>query len=496
MPNQTLLGIDISSEQINLAVLKQTRQGLKLLKACSTAVPAGVVKDGNIEDPAAVASLVKELRTRHKIRTTKAVVSLVARPVLIQIMEMPKQVPGNIGRYVQNEVKHCAILPNKNIVLDYCGISSAHSGCGRVFVAATENERVAEITRALTQSGLTVVGIEPPVTACARAIYAKKIAKKFDSNMLIAVVQDDGATVAVFRNQGLDFIRFKQLEQGIGQAREQLAQEINAILQFYEMELPNSTGKWQLVVVLDQSGQAAEQLGEFLRSKFSGMPVELCCPETICEDTPVVAVCEGGKTSFAAVGLAMKFLNTAQPKLQVNLLPVEAANIRGVKKDALIMANVAAAILIVIILAVGVLSHRLKNADEQIETNEQKQATEATQALLKEQQTIADQLNVLTGVIDRSQKVLQRNPALQWNKILDDIRQKTPTTLWITSLLCENSSRLLVQGRSVSYEAVHLFTDMLGKSGWMQSADLIGTEKDETLPGAFSFSIACTLAGN
>jgi len=59
---------------------------------------------------------------------------------------------------------------------------------------------------------------------------------------------------------------------------------------------------------------------------------------------------------------------------------------------------------------------------------------------------------------------------------------------------------VLIKGRSVSYEAVRLFVDMLGKSEYIASADLVGAEKDPApaagagAGGLISYSIDCSLA--
>ena len=53
---------------------------------------------------------------------------------------------------------------------------------------------------------------------------------------------------------------------------------------------------------------------------------------------------------------------------------------------------------------------------------------------------------------------------------------------------------MLIKGWSVSYEAVRLFVDMLGKSEYIVSADLVGAEKDEGVDGLISYSIDCSLA--
>ena len=57
------LGIDICNGRIHMALLKRTANGgVKLLKAARGFVPDGAMKDGNIENPALLASAIKKLK--------------------------------------------------------------------------------------------------------------------------------------------------------------------------------------------------------------------------------------------------------------------------------------------------------------------------------------------------------------------------------------------------------------------------------------------------
>ena len=88
---KTALGIDISDGRISLALLKQNANGIELLKAASSPVPDGAVKDGNVEDPVILSQAIKGLRARNKIRgINRTAVSLLTKPAISQILDIPK----------------------------------------------------------------------------------------------------------------------------------------------------------------------------------------------------------------------------------------------------------------------------------------------------------------------------------------------------------------------------------------------------------------------
>jgi len=495
--NRIALGIDISAKKINLALLKGSRGKVKLLEGAVLDVPAGAITGGNISDAAAIAGAIKESKLRDKIKGRPAAISLFAKPALVQVTDLPRHMPGNIAQYISNEVKHCAILPNKNIASDYCGLSSrSQGGTGRVFVAAAENDKLAQITDALNQIGLDVEAIEPRVCAFTRALYEKHIAKRFDSNLLIATLCHDSVNTCVFRNQSLDFIRSAQLDESPTEAEQiaaGLSEQIHAILQYYEMEVSDSSGKWEFIIVLDQSGQVANDVAEALKQKFPDVTIRISTPASTCSDASVVSDSKGEATSLTAVGLAMKLLDVPQSKLKVNLLPARAAERTEAKKHALITANIVGGILIFIMLLAWFLSYKQKKVDEEVLSMRDKQIAETTQVLLEEQDKICNQVDDISAKLEKVHQVLPTGESVKWSQILADIAKSTPKELCITDLSARENERIMIQGVSISYEAVNLFVDMLGKSGFIESADLIGTEKDQAGSGLLSYSLVCSL---
>ena len=61
---RTALGIDISDSRINLALLRKHGDSVKLLKAAGCPAPEGAIKNGNIENAAALAKAIKKLKAK------------------------------------------------------------------------------------------------------------------------------------------------------------------------------------------------------------------------------------------------------------------------------------------------------------------------------------------------------------------------------------------------------------------------------------------------
>jgi Tfp pilus assembly protein PilN len=496
MVKKTSLGIDISAGKINLALLKRDKGEVKLLRAASGPLPEGVVVDGNIIEPVALAAAIKKLVSANKMRAKWITISLLARPALNQVIDLPKQVPSNIGQYVQNEVKRCAVLPVKNVIFDYCGIAlSGRQGNNRLFVAAAENEKIDSIARALSKVGLDLDAVEPAAVASNRALYAKKVAEKFDSNILIAMTKDTEVTFCVFRKQMFDFIRCKNLGEPLqpsGSAFKRFVEEVNAIIQYYDIDVPDSPKRWEIVLVLDGTDSSGDDLGKSLRNVFGSINVQLSLPQTIHEDVALAGNGNAQDTSLAAIGLAMKQLETSNTGLRVNLLSQGAASIKSVKKLVLLTINAAVAILIIMILSVGLLNLKAEKVSGDIVSRQNKQPSSETMALMKTQEVISGKVDALSGKIKVINQLLQLNRVSDWDEILNDIRLSTPRSVCITRLINRGDSTIVLDGEALSYDGINMFGDLLAQSSFIESTSLVSTGINE-FDGLITYSLSCSL---
>jgi hypothetical protein len=89
--------------------------------------------------------------------------------------------------------------------------------------------------------------------------------------------------------------------------------------------------------------------------------------------------------------------------------------------------------------------------------------------------------------------ILSAGSFLRWDLILNEIRAATPKTVRITNLFSDDNSRVLFRGQALSYESIDLFVDILNDSEHIESASLIGTEKDSELSSLVIYSISCSL---
>ncbi len=508
---KTALGIDVSDGRINLALLKKSANSVKLLKTAAAPVPDGAIKDGNIEDAMVLAKAIKKLKAQNRIRSHPTAMSLLANPVLMQILDMPDKTPGNLRQFVRDQVKHYAVLPMNKAAIDFCGVGTTFcnksqkwepvksdgSGSRRALVVATDNQKLTDVARILRREGLNVDAIEPASLAYIRACYAKKIEKKFDRNLLLAIADGDILTLCLFKNQTLDFIRTKRIEADIYQSDryfEWLTEEIYTVIQFYELEVLDKRDKWEVTLITNVGNQPVKDETLSLGTNVEGVELKIRTLRTAYLDTPVADTEQSEKPSAIAVGLAMKLLDNSKRGLDINLLPLQVAQAKSTERQVLISANVAGVILFLMILSIGFFNVKVKKVQNDINQKAQAQEKQNMHALLSRQTSLQGQITDVSNEINRLNAVLNAGSFKRWDQILNDIRSAIPGMVRLTRLSCESNSKMLLRGQAVSYEAIHRFVDTLNATELIESALFLGAEEDPKNKNLLMYSIACSLA--
>jgi len=466
---KTALGIDVSDNKINLALLKQGRNGIKLVKAVSGPLPADAVNDGNIKNPDVLARAIRLLKSRSRIPATQTAISLFAKPAVVQIMDIPKPIPESIRQFVQDELKQCVPLSGGRIGFDFCGIGSAgRESNTRLLVAAANGQNLVETVRAYNKAGLNVKAIEPPQIACARALYSKKIAKKFDCSVLIVMLRCGSLTSCVFKNQTIDFVRTKRIdneETEPTQVCQQLEKEIKAIIQSCDVEAAHDSKKWEIAVVADDIQLPADSL-KVLKANVTCGNLQVVTSENAWQDEPFNLGSGFDRPSVVAIGLAMGLLDANGYGLRINLFPSEVFELESVKRDLLLAANVLAMVTLAMVLVVGGLVLMVKRMNQNIIQKKPAQLLQETYTMLREQELINKQIERMSN----RPNLLSIDHDIDWSGLLEDIRKATPSTVRITSLSSQRGSKISLKGQALSYEGVRLFVNMLNKSQHIKSA--------------------------
>ena len=495
--SKSTLGINIGQDRISAALLRQVKGEIRLEKAAQAPVPEGAIIDGNIAEPAVLAKTLNDMLKQNRISTRQAVVSLVARPTLIQTIDLPEEIPGNIGQFILSEIKHSPALAGKEPYFDFCRLSSrASEGKERMFVTATDNEKILVLLKTLGLAKVDATSIEPGLIARLRALYSKKISNRHGCNLIITSIDGPIVTICVFRKEELDFIRTIDLSEQAPSPDEFIARcetEISAVIQFYDIEIADADDKWEFVVELDNPAIKPADMQFFLERKF-GTDVEICSSSSVYTATSLAENASIESASIAAVGLAMKNLDTAGFNININTMPAEAELGKTRKRFRLITANLAAAILLCMFIAAGFVRAQLDKTERTITEDKQSDPTGNIEQLLSRQRSLNEQIAHFSGKIKGMNAIFDDNSIDNWPEILNDIRSKTPESVYITELSCEDDTTILIKGNALSFNSVQIFAELLCQAKSVESATVTERNKNHEVDGLVSYTINCILA--
>jgi len=496
MHSQVALGIDISANQINMALLKRTRNGAKVLKAGCAPVPEGAIKNGCIEQPEVLAKTIKELKSHSRILAKKAAVSLSTGSTVVRIMEAPKGAPNSIGQFVQNELKSYITLSGKALAYDFCGIKSGYKSSNRLLAVAGDSDELTVLRRTCGRTHLDVEAIEPPILGYIRAVYAEKIEGRFDSDVLIAVLHSDILTFCVFRKQILDFVRVEAIsgeKAETGELYQWLTDEINAIIQFYDVEVTGNSGKWEVTIVTDDMLLPEDKVAS-MSDKISCVGLDVRTNQNACRDKNIDFDSCKGEPSALAVGLAMGLLNVCQTGLKVNLVPPESAEVKATKRQLVLTAIIIIVAIPLFMVAAGMginkFADKIKTS---ITDRKQTELSNDICSFSEELNSLNQEIELLSKRPDEINEILNSRPAIGWAKILNDIRTKMPKSVRITDLYSTGDTGIVLEGSSLSYQSARDFEKMLNDLDYVNLASLTEASREENAEALVMYKINCSL---
>lgn len=496
MRSSVALGVDISDNTINMALLKQSSKGIELLKTVNGPVPEGAIKNGSIEDPLKLARAIKDLKACNRIRTRRAAVSLSIKPQIVRIIETPKGSPRNIGQFIRNELKSYVVLSGKETAFDFCGLKQGQGSGERLLAVAAGAQGTSELNQMYSRAGLNVEVIEPRLLSYLRVLYTQKVKGKLNCNVLLAILNDNNLTMCVFKKEVPDFVRIENIQNEIAESKEistWLASQINQMMRFYDIEVKGGSAKWEISIVNDRVKLPIER-NEDLKADIRNDTFEIIDTESVCSDILIKNNNNETITSLVPIGLAMSLFETNESGLKINLIPRESSEVKILKKQLVTTAFITVFISTILLLAGNGLSFMAKKTAEYTTKRKQKEISKDTYSLLNEHEYLDRQIKILSERPNQISKILDSQVSVDWAGIMTDIKKRTPKTVRIVKFYNTNTNGFRLEGLSLSYESVRLFVDLLNKSEFIRTASLTETIKNEHTDGLVMYIINCSLA--
>jgi len=482
------VGIDIGGNRVTLALAAREREGVRLLRAVS----GPILNGSGVAEVATLSRALRKLRRQGRIPRMKAAMGVSLSPLVLQMLDMPRQMPENVGEFVESELRQYVALSGRKIACDFCAAGNGRDSRGRLLSVAGDKEVVRRLVGACGAAGLTVEVVEPSVLACARALCKRDGTTGRAATVLVAEINASQLSVCLLRRHMLDLVRTRGIPAEAGQnADAWLAEEVQTMMRHYDAEPSEGVAGWELHILVRDGAPVTRNVGAFLRSR-TGVPTEVS--DEACEgadSSPQRVVCPSSGAS-AALGLAMGQLDPGGNAWKVNLLPGEVTQRRLFVRHVLTAAIAAALIFLTMLLVPQVVT---RTADKMREDLYRQKVTErlyATPALAAQSHRLDRQIAQAERQLREMRRALQ-TPSRNWPHVLNGIAESMPAGVCITRLWSQDSQRLSMKGLALSCGAVQDFVQSLGQRDSFRSVSLGSMERQQDARALVQYEMDCLM---
>jgi Tfp pilus assembly PilM family ATPase/Tfp pilus assembly protein PilN len=489
-------GIDICKNAVSFVELRENNRQMEVVRAGCVHLDEAIVCKGVIQDPKALAKALKHSKIGGTFKHSEAVLTVCDEPILLQILNLPESSPEGAMKFIQSEVRQYAVLPLKNIEIDYCGLKSSDGQEKRVLVGAAKSEHLSLAINTIEKDNISTKAVEPAITAFIRACYDKVIRPVSNKNIMLLLIRDDTLNLCVFEEHRLEFLRIKKFETDIAVSEQRggwLKSEVESVISFYELEKQTKAQGWRIIIACCPDNKYSTQIAGEIKSQIPQQHVEI----TAFENSMVNLVIDGNnkeEISPVAAGAAIKLLDEGPSGITMNLLPKEVVLVRRAKKEILIIVNVAACLLILLFMYIGLLSKKSIDISQYLYTTKQKQLNVNMLTLIGSKKDINEKAKFTENTLSAVQQAIKGRNYHDWSKILTELAETVPQTVLIQNLQGKGNDMIRIEGLAVDFESVSNFVSLLDKSKEMNSASLASVgQNTKSGNGLIDYAIVCFL---
>ncbi|MEM6445794.1 MAG: type IV pilus assembly protein PilM [Cyanobacteria bacterium J06642_2] len=189
----SLLGVELSPEEIAVAQVKQQGSGIKLEQYATIAMPEGAMEEGRILDPDLVGMTLTELLEDRKIKPGPVASAIPGREVIVRLLKLSADLSdGDLRQVVLQQEAELYIPFDRDAAdIDYqiLGVEADEDGTPQreVLLVATPKEVVDNYLEALRAANLQPRCIEPASFSILRSIQSQLPLSRQEAVAVVAI---------------------------------------------------------------------------------------------------------------------------------------------------------------------------------------------------------------------------------------------------------------------------------------------------------------------
>jgi Tfp pilus assembly protein PilN len=492
------LGIDISDKHVSVVLLSRYRDKISVVKAASQSLAASTSGGDDMRTAQRVGRAIRQLLSRSGIRGKKAWVSFGSPKLLLQMVDLPEQIPSNLGQYLRRQIRNSTFLNSKNPCLDFAAIEKSESrDCAQCLVAAIDPQPIETLVKSLSIASVNPQVIDISILSLYRALYKKQLTHGFKFHTLLFYLHGQDVYLAVIRKSNLDYIRhLDRISENQQVAFEQWsAEQIRAVVQYYETEFIAQGQEelpWQFILASEGHSGDMEKLRVEIEKSF-GPNLVYVSDKTAANWLPIENNPGIDALPLAAAGAALRKWFGSGLKTEMDLLPEQTRKIRFVIDYCINTAKIAAAVILLILFFAYGLNARASNIRGKLDKNSQVGPQKTLQAVMDEKNALMEQLDTMAKQKDQVETIIKGYPIECISGLLDQIRRRTPDGVRMTQLKSSTRGIVQIDGYCTAMEDIRRYAGLLETADYIASAQIRQSATHPKNPKLRLFTIICTL---
>jgi type IV pilus assembly protein PilM len=173
---RTAIGLDIGTSSVRAAQVSVSKGTPVLERFGQVALPPGVVRDGEVADPDAVAEAIKTLWHQAKFTKKDVVLGVSNQKVVVRLVDLPWMPADDLRASLRYQVADLVPMPVEEAVLDFVPLEEVMSDNTRLvrgLLVAAAQDAVLDAIRAVQKAGLKVSTVDLTPFAVLRVAGAR-----------------------------------------------------------------------------------------------------------------------------------------------------------------------------------------------------------------------------------------------------------------------------------------------------------------------------------
>lgn len=199
------LGIELTPERVNIALLEQGRRGIKLSSFVSVPLNEGVIEEGRIMDTAAVAEAIRQGLEEKKIKAKNAISAIPMGDAVIRLIRLPAELSNAELRemVLYQEAPLYLPFPREEADVDYQKLGSSLDDDGvervEVLLVGTLRSVTDTIASAFIQAGIQLMTLEVSSFALMRTMR-EQLQQLVGEAVAIVDIGYDGTEISIVKD--------------------------------------------------------------------------------------------------------------------------------------------------------------------------------------------------------------------------------------------------------------------------------------------------------